>query len=64
MDWNELSNSEIEVKLKEIEFEYENIKTEIYNKYKKLSILNTDYIEGKSTLDKRLTPMINDSRFV
>ena len=33
MNWEELSNSEIEIKLKEMEFEYNKISNEINEKY-------------------------------
>ena len=37
MNWDELSNSEIEIKLKEMEFEYNIISKEINEKYSKLN---------------------------
>ena len=54
MEWDELSNAEIEVKIKSMEFEYENIKTNIEKLYNQLLILNSQYLEGKKVLDKRL----------
>ena len=56
MNWEELSNSEIEIKLKEIEFEYNKISNEINEKYSKLNELNKNYIKGKYVIDKRLKP--------
>lgn len=56
MDWKEMSNSEIEVKLKELEFKYEKIKTNIIKLYDELNKLNNDYINGKFIIDKRLNP--------
>lgn len=56
MDWKEMTNSEIEVKLKEREFEYNKVKNDIVKLYNKLDELNKDYINGKFILDKRLNP--------
>lgn len=56
MEWKELSNSEIEVKLKELEFEYNKIQEEINERYIKLNELNKDYIKGKFVIDKRISP--------
>lgn len=56
MDWKEMSNSEIEVKLKELEFEYDKIKSNILELYNKLNDLNKDYLNGKYIIDKRLSP--------
>jgi hypothetical protein len=56
MDWKEMSNSEIEVKIKELEFEYQAIQAEISKKYESLNILNKEYLNGKYTLEKRMNP--------
>ena len=56
MNWDELSNSEIEIKLKEMEFEYNKISKEINEKYSKLNELNKNYIKGKYVIEKRLRP--------
>lgn len=56
MDWKEMSNSEIEVKLKELEFEYNKINNDITKLGKKLNELSSDYNKGKYLLEKRITP--------
>ena len=56
IDWNDLSNSEIETKLKTLEFEYEKVKTDITNLYSKLDNINKNYNNGKVILDKRMHP--------
>jgi hypothetical protein len=57
IDWSDLSNSEIEVKLKEFEFEYEKLKSEVNILHGKLDFLNTEYINGKFILDKRINKL-------
>lgn len=54
MEWEDLSNAEIEVKLKSMEFEYDSTSSKIKEMYKILNKLNNDYIDGKKLLDKRL----------
>ena len=54
MDWKEMSNSEIEVKLKELEFEYNKVQKEINELYTKINKLNNEYINGKFIIDKRI----------
>jgi len=56
IDWEDYSNSEIEVKLKTLEFEYEKLKQEINEKGFELDNLNQNYIQGKTMLNKRLQP--------
>lgn len=56
IDWKEKSNSEIEVRLKEFEFEFDKIKFDIDKSYRKLDELKSEYIKGKTVLDKRITP--------
>lgn len=56
IDYQELSNYEIEIKLKELEFQYEKIANDIKNKTKELNFLNTNYIKGKDFLDRRTNP--------
>lgn len=56
MDWKEMSNSEIEVKLKELEFEYTKVQAEINDRYNKLNELNKNYINGKFLMEKRMSP--------
>lgn len=56
MDWKEMSNSEIEVRLKQLEFEYDKTNTEITKLGKKLNELSLEYNKGKYLLDKRINP--------
>ena len=56
IDWSELSNYEIEVKLKELEFTYKKVKSEVVLKYKELESLNDNYLKGQEVIDKRLYP--------
>lgn len=56
MEWKEMSNSEIEVKLKEMEFEYNSVNLEITKLGKKLNELSSEYNKGKSLLEKRIMP--------
>ena len=58
INWEDYSNSEIETKLKTIEFEYEKIKQTINNMGHQLDGLNRNYIQGNTTLNKRLYPKI------
>lgn len=53
MDWDKLTNAEIEMKLKTMEMEYNNVKKDITQKFSELTKLNTIYIEGKNKLIKR-----------
>jgi hypothetical protein len=54
MDWKEMSNSEIEVKLKELEFEYDKVNLDITKLGNKLNELSLEYNKGKYLLNKRL----------
>ena len=56
IDWSDFSNSEIEVKIKELEFLYSKIEVEIKEKHKDLEIISKNYNKGKLLLDKRLNP--------
>lgn len=56
--FNEMSNSEIEIRIKSLEFEYEKVKNEIYERYDKLDYLNKNYLLGKTLLEKRLNKKI------
>lgn len=49
-----MSNSEIEVKLKELEFEYDKINLDITKLGNKLNELSLEYNKGKYLLNKRL----------
>ena len=51
INWEDYSNSEIETKLKTIEFEYENMGHQ-------LDGINRNYIKVNTTLNKRLYPKI------
>lgn len=54
IDWKELNESEIETKLKTLEFEYNGIVNKINELYSELSSLNNDYIKGKKEIETRL----------
>ena len=56
MNFNEMSNSEIEVKIKEFEFEYDKVNLEITKLGNKLNELSANYNKAKYLLDKRLNP--------
>ena len=56
MNFNEMSNSEIEVIVKQLEFEYDKINLEITKLGNKLNELSSDYNKAKYLLDKRLNP--------
>jgi hypothetical protein len=56
MNWKEMSNSEIEVRLKELEFEYDKVKSDINKLYEKINIINSEYIKGKFIINKRINP--------
>jgi len=52
-DYSEMSNTNINVKLKEIGIEYEFIKQEILKLCDKLEVLEKNYNKGKEELKKR-----------
>lgn len=54
MDWSKMLTSEIEVKLKTIEFEYNKLQSEINQTIVKMDYLNKTYIEGKKILEERI----------
>lgn len=54
LKWSEMSNSEIEVKLKELESEYNKIRIDIGNLYTKLQCLNNEFIKGSNLINKRI----------
>ena len=56
MNFNEMSNSEIEVKIQEFKFEYDKINLDITNLGNKLNELSSNYNKAKFLLDKRLNP--------
>jgi hypothetical protein len=56
MDFKEMSNSEIEVIIKQLEFEYEKTNLDITKLGNKLNELSSDYNKAKFLLDKRLNP--------
>ncbi len=58
IDWDEYSNSEIETKLATLSFEYEKKQNDINNLIIELDILNKNYIQGKTILNKRLQPRL------
>jgi len=56
IDWNEMSNSEIESKIKSLEFEHEKIMNDIDELYNKSNYIKLNYSKGKKLIEKRLTP--------
>ena len=53
VDWDNLNNSEIEIKLKELEYEYTSTQILIDKKITSLSSLANEYDKGVRTLNKR-----------
>lgn len=53
IDWSNLNNSEIEIKLKELECEYNSTQILIDKKITSLSSLANEYDKGIRTLNKR-----------
>lgn len=53
INYNEMSNAEIKIKLTELENEYNVIQTKIRNEIDRMSELNKQYIEGSAILKKR-----------
>lgn len=53
MNWDTMSNSEIHIKLKSMESEYENIKNKINELINQLDNLDYQYNKGKLELKKR-----------
>jgi hypothetical protein len=62
IEWSELSNSEMEVKLKTLEFEYENVKNNINKQILVLDELEKSYIKGISELNKRISPSTKNGK--
>lgn len=56
IDWKEMSNSEIESKLKSLEFEYEKVLNDIDELYNKANYIDLNYTKGKTLIEKRLKP--------
>lgn len=53
--WSEMSNSEIEVKLKELEFEYDKANNDITKLSIKLNELSKQWNAGKKIIGKRMS---------
>ena len=53
VDWDNLNNSEIEIKLKELEYEYDSTQILIDRKVTLLSLLANEYDKGVRILNKR-----------
>ena len=53
MDYNKLSNSELNVLLVELENEYESIKIKVKQSLERLEFLDKKYIELKNILNNR-----------
>jgi hypothetical protein len=56
INWYDYANSEIEIKLKTLEFEYEKLKQDVVKQYDLLNKLNNEYLRGKSVLERRIKP--------
>lgn len=55
MEWNKMLTSEIEVKLKTMEFQYNKLQGDINQTIVKMDYLNKSYIEGKKILEERIS---------
>lgn len=55
MEWDKMLTSEIEVKLKTMEFQYNKLQSEINQIIVKMDYLNKSYIEGKKILEERIS---------
>ena len=52
-DYNKLSNSELNILLKEMENEYESLKIKVRDSLEKMENLDKKYVEIKNVLNKR-----------
>lgn len=52
-DFKNMSNGEINIELKNLENEYENIKNKVLKLIERMQELDKDFIEGKKELSKR-----------
>lgn len=55
MEWNKMLTSEIEVKLKTMEFQFNKLQGDINQIIVKMDYLNKSYIEGKKILEERVS---------
>ena len=53
MDIKMMSNAELKIHLKEIEFEYEALQTKMQQDFRKLKELNEKYLKVKEIINKR-----------
>jgi hypothetical protein len=53
MQWSDMSNTEIRIKMSSMEEEYESIKNKINNLISKLDSLDNEYNNAKKELEKR-----------
>lgn len=53
MQWSDMSNTEIRIKMSSMEEEYESIKNNINNLISKLDSLDNEYNNAKKELEKR-----------
>jgi hypothetical protein len=53
IEWENMSNTEIRIKLMSMEDEYENIKNKINEYINKLDELDVEYSNGKKEIEKR-----------
>lgn len=54
MEWNNMSNSDIRIKMKTMEEEYENVKNKINVLINKLDALDIEYDKAKRELENRI----------
>lgn len=53
MDYNKLTNAELNIELKKLENQYESIKLKVVKMINEMKTLNDDYIKVKSEINKR-----------
>ena len=53
VDWSNMSNTEIRMKLKGLEEEYTYIKNQINKLFNTMDDLDNEYVKGKKELEKR-----------
>lgn len=58
MDLNMMSNAELKIKLKELEFEYEALQNKVKNDFERMGQLDKKYIQIAEILQKRTKGII------
>lgn len=53
MEWNNMSNTDIRIKMSSMKEEYEAIKNKINNLLSQLDTLDIEYVKAKKELEKR-----------